>query len=275
MIRVMTLATNEQPDQATSRLPQGFAPGGHGAIDILCCQSIHHSLDNDHDLTHRLAHSLGLTCSCLAASRPRQGMDCRQAGGVSGLAILTGSGVWVLNSGSFLVSGDQEGEQRTVQFALVRKNGGSILVVNLELAVTTSSQLVQLRALFLHPLLKEPYGAVVLCADRQTALPGKVVRALANRSNYCPHPGLPAPRPCLDNGMLCLLTAKEQATATVTINRGDGLAAVGECGFPQPGLAIEFEMKRIVQEGKIRPGLPLSFREQWLGNKEQYPAFAA
>ena len=275
MIHVMTLANGEQPNHVTHRLPQKIAPlrRNNAAIDILCCQSLQRTSDDNQDLTRTLAQAFGLTCSCFTANRQQPQAKGRGLEVDSGLAIMTGIGVWMLNSGTFSVSGDQEGEEQIVQFALVRKNGASILVLNLQIAASAFTQRVQLEALFSHPLLKENYGAVVLCTDRQTALSGKEVLALTTRSNYCLHHSLRRAPLCPGRGMVCLLTAREKATVAVTL--GDG-AAEELCEFPQPGLTIKFEMQRIVQSPQnIRPYLPLSFREQWLGGKEKYTAFAA
>ena len=266
MIRVMTLDTGDQPDHATNRLQQGIASSGPANIDILCCQSIRRSTDGNENLTDTLAQSFGLTCSCFAAHRPRSEKPDPQPTGVSGLAIMVGNGVWMLNSGSFLVPGDQEGEEGLVQFALVRKNGASVLVLNLQIAAAKPAQRVQLQALFSHSLLKERYGAVVLCADRHTALSSKALQAITTRSDYILRSGLkPAPSGP-SNGMMCLLTTREGAATAVIIDSADALQAAG--------LTIEFDIKRIAKDKKNRPYLPLSFSEQWLGGRERYVAFA-
>ncbi len=275
MIRVMTLDTGDLPDLAINRLQQGIAPLGPGNIDILCCQSIWRSLDGNEDLTDTLAQSFGLTCSCFAAHHPRsekpvQLLNC----GVPGLAIMVGGGVWMLNSGSFPVPGDHEGEEGLVQFALVRKNSASVLVLNLQIAASKPAQRVQLQALFSHPLLKERYGAVVLCADRHTALSSKALQSITTRSDYILRSGLkPAPS-VLGKGMMCLLTTREQAATAVTIGSADALQAAGSCELPQPGLTLEFNINRIAKDKNNRPYLPLSFNEQWLGGRERYRAFA-
>ena len=275
MIRVMTLDTGDQPDHATNQLQQCIAPKGPANIDILCCQSIRRSLDGNENLTDTLAQSFGLTCSCFAAHRPRQGKpDQQPKSGVSGLAIMVGGGVWMLNSGSFPVPGDQEGEEGLVQFALVRKNGASILVLNLQIAASKPAQRVQLHALFLHPLLKEQYGAVVLCTDRHTALSAKALQAITTRSDYILRSSLKPAQGGPSNGMMCLLTTRERAATAVSVGSAAALQAAGSCGLPQPGLTLEFDIDRLAKDKKSRPYLPLSFSEQWLGGRERYVAFA-
>ena len=275
MIRVMTLDTGDLPDHAPNRLQQGIAPLGPGNIDILCCQAIRRSLDGNESLTDTLAQSFGLTCSCFAVHRPRpKKPDLQPKRSVSGLAIMVGGGVWMLNSGSFPVPGDHEGEEAVVQFALVRKNGVSVLVLNLQIATAKPAQRVQLQALFSHPLLKERYGAVVLCADRHTALSSKALQAITTRSDYILRSGLKPGPSGPGNGMMCLLTTREQAATAVTIGSADALQAAGSYAWPQPGLTLEFNIHRIAKDKNNRPYLPLSFNEQWLGGKEKFIAFA-
>ena len=274
MIRVMTLDTGGQPDHATNRLPQRIVPKEPANIDILCCQSIRRSMDGNEDLTDTLAQSFGLTCSCFAAHRPRLGNPQQPQRGVSGLAIMVGNGVWMLNSGVFPVLGDQEGEEGIVQFALVRKNGASVLVLNLQLAASKAAQREQMHALFSHPLLKEQYGAVVLCADRQTALSAKALQAITTRSEYGLRSSLKPAQPDPGKGMMCLLTTREQAATAVTIDSADALQAAGSCKLPPSGLTLDFNIDRIAKDKNNRPYLPLSFSEQWLGGRERYVAFA-
>jgi hypothetical protein len=263
----MTLDTGDQPDHATNRVQQCIAPSGPANIDILCCQSIRRSMDGNDNLTDTLAQSFGFTCSCFAAHRPRLGKpDQKPKRGVSGLAIMVGNGVWMLNSGSVAVPGDQEGEEGIVQFALVRKNGASILVLNLQIAAAKPAQRVQLQALFSHPLLKERYGAVVLCADRTPALSSKALQAITTRSDYILRSSLKPAQAGTGNGMMCLLTTREKAATAVTIGSADVL--------PAAGLTIEFDINRTDKDMKNRPYLPLSFSEQWMGGRERYVAFA-
>jgi hypothetical protein len=190
----------------------------------------------------------------------------QQPRSISGLSIMVGNGVWMLNSGSVPVPGDQEGDEGIVQFALVRKNGASILVLNLQIAASKPVQRGQLQALFSHPLLKERYGAVVLCADRTPALSSKALQAITARSDYILRSSLKHAQSGPSNGMMCLLTTKEQAAPAVTISSADALQAAG--------LIIEFEINRIDKDKKIRPYLPLSFSEQWMGGRDRYVAFA-
>jgi len=177
MIRIMTLDGALSNGQSPEALRARIEPQRRGGIDLLCCQSVRHAahapanadMDASAAASRRLSDALGLTCSCFAAGR-RQGRS-------AGLAILTGTGVWMLNSGSFAVGeGDEEA---VVQFGLVRKNGASVLALNLHLADSPQAQARQLADLFAHSLLKDPYGAVALCADRPARISFKEWQALA------------------------------------------------------------------------------------------------
>ena len=271
MIKVMTLNTGDQPQPATGRLHGCLAPLRQAQLDILCCQSLRRAMNGSEYLPHLLSRSLGLTSCCFAVNRRFSKEQC----GIGGLAILTGSEVWMLNSGNLSMPDMEEGEEWIGQFALVRKNSTSILVLNLELAPSAQTQSLQLLAVFAHPLLKEHYGAVVLCGDRHPEVSAKELRAITTRSNYALDPGTTPAAP--GKGMLCLLTARDQPEAAVITGRAGTSQTVASPGpgCPQPGPWIEFEVNRIPQARKVRRYMPLSFREQWLGYKEKYPAFAA
>jgi hypothetical protein len=270
MIKVMTVNTGDHFSPSTNRLQDCLAPLRHADLDILCCQSLRRSMDGSKDLAHTLSRSLGLTSSCFAVNQQGSKKQEQGKGDSSGLAILTGAEVWMLNSGCLSIPGEEEGEEWVGQFALVRKNSTSILVLNLQMAPSKQTLLPQLRSLFAHPLLKEHYGAVLLCGDRHPEVSAKELRAITSRSNYALDPGTTPAAP--GKGMLCLLTARDQPEVTVTI--GKTAASPGRTGCLHPGPWIEFEVNRIPEAKKARRYMPLSFREQWLGYKEKYPAFA-
>lgn len=264
MIRAVTLNNNDGPGGPPLNLHERVAQLGLAEIDILCCQGVRRGMDDREDETRIIAQSLGMTCSCFAASQPWHRKKDRRAQGVKGLAILTGAGVWMLNSGSLQGVGESERTKGFVQFALVRKNDTSILVLNMQLCGSRKLQLLQLRALFSHPLLKERYGAVVLCGDRQARLSVMELEAITDESTYAPYQD-PAPLfPCLEEGLLWILVAREQPVAAVTIRNW------------QTSLSLVFEVDRISRAKKQRPNyLPLSMEEQWGGYKENSQASPA
>jgi hypothetical protein len=263
MIKAMTLNAPIRNEKSSDRLHTSFQSMHQGEIDLLCCQSIHHSMDGQGSISSLLSETLGLTYSCFAAARPQSAPWPNAKNTVRGLAIFTGNGVWVLNSGSFAV-GDAD-EEEIVQFALIRKNGASVLVLNLHLGVSQQVQARQLHDLFVHPLLKDRYGAVLLCTDRPAALPLKEWKAITARSNYSLYHD-----PLSSAGsreLLCLLTARTEAIAAVTVRPPEPSPAderLAAC----PGNILEFEIQRMTSEKPVRLTFPLSFREQWLGYKE-------
>lgn len=269
MIKVMTLDMGNAP--SPERLMPHLASLRHSSVDLLCCQSIRHSLEGrgEHLLTGQLlSRTLGITCSCFAANRDQGTPSATGNKTVNGQATFTGSGVWVLNSGSFMVG--EAGAEEAVQFALVRKNGVSLLALNLHLGEGQRAREQQFADLFAHPLLKDSYGAVVLCADRDAQLTSKQWQALTNRSNYGLQRNLLASG---NGGLLCLLTARSEPVSIVTLRHSEPGFHQGNDEPLLPGLTMEFEVQRMISDRRNRPSFPLSFREQWLGYRE-HRAFA-
>lgn len=231
-------------------------PDPHG-LDLLCCQSLAHDPDGRMEGPRWLPAALGLTRSCFAATRTGTTAATVHDQPTGGLAIFTGSRVWVLNSGTFSIG---EGEEATlVQFALIRKLGVSLLALNLHLGAARPTQLRQLDDLFAHALLRESYGAVTLCANRTPLLTDKQWRHLAARSSYAPHS---KPLTGSAGGLLGLFTPKGQATAEFAV--GDLPATLN-----MPYLALTVDVQRLGPAKPNRPTFPLSFREQWLGYRDR------
>ena len=272
MIRVMTLDAGAAARQTKENLREAMEGVQRADIDLLCCQSVGGSGKNGEDARRMLAEASGLTCTCFVPG----GMGPDGNGSApGGLAILTGAGIWTLNSGSLALAGEPGETERIAQFALVRKGMVSVLALNLHLAATASGQAVQLRALFGHSLLKDSYGAVVVCADHQPALGGGEIEAMVSRAGYAPHGSLIATTAGSTEGFLCLLAARNQGQFELTMD-DQNLSWPGKSQTRTmlPGLAISFALSRTGQDRK-RPFLPLSFREQWLGCRDHYRAFVA
>jgi len=255
MIRAVTLNNNDGHGETTPDLHERVAQLGPRQIDILCCQGGWPAIGDSEDETQMMAKSLRMDSSFFAASHTWKRKTERKVKGVSGLAILTGSGIWPLNSGSFQGVYEPDGSRGVVQFALVRTNGASILVLNLQLCGSRQLQLLQFDALFSHPMLKERYGAVILCGDRQTRLSANELQTLTKRSHYISHSPPPSAS-SVGDGLLWILVAGRQPVASVTIHN------------QQPSSSLEFEIDRIARNKNYKPYyLPLSFEEQWSGYK--------
>lgn len=268
MMRVLSL-NDPLKSISSEELCSRIAPLQRDGIDLLCCQSIAHNLTSRGsvavDDSRQLSKVLGLTCSCFAAGKhPDSVTTIEEQRTLKGLAIFTGTGVWTLNSGSFVV-GEGESEE-VVLFALVRKNGNSVLVLNLHLSPLPEQQEVQLGQLFHNPLLREHYGAVVLSANRAISLSTQQWQRLSWPSLYASQHLLSAPAG--GDGLLCLLNTRYGTTTEVKVSQ----SCIGLGADPEddsiPGLAFALDIKRCTKDRRSRPSFPLSFREQWLGYRD-------
>ncbi|MDD2464283.1 MAG: hypothetical protein PHI97_09815 [Desulfobulbus sp.] len=253
MFRITTLnkpCTHVSAEEYCGRMSPLLTEG----IDLLCCQSIAHTSrlrnNQQYEETERLAKQLHLTCSCFAADRQTK----RKSGSLPlhGQAIFTGPGVWVLNSGSFVIG---EGNcEEVVLFALVRKNGSSVLVFNFHLADSSDQQERQLTELFQHNLLKGAHGAVAICTDRNSLLSPKKWLKISAISCYTPFQFESG-----ENGLLSLFNAPNSSIVNLPLEPAQ---------LRQPGLSLAIEIKRTIKSRHSRHSFPLSFREQWLGYRD-------
>lgn len=268
MMRVLSL-NDPLKSISSEELCSRIAPLQRDGIDLLCCQSIAHNLTSCGsvavDDSRQLSKVLGLTCSCFAAGKhPDSVATIEEQRTLKGLAILTGTGVWTLNSGSFVV-GEGESEE-VVLFALVRKNGNSVLVLNLHLSPLAEQQEMQLAQLFQNPLLREAYGAVVLSANRAISLSTQQWQRLSWPSLYGSQHLLSAPAG--GDGLLCLLSTRYGAATEVKVSQSRIGLGAGPEDDSIPGLAFALDIKRCTKDRHSRPSFPLSFREQWLGYRD-------
>lgn len=278
MIRVVTLDSRNEYGLATTGLHNHATQLQDAEIDILCCQGLWRSKDGSADETRILADVLRMPYSCFIANQHRQSRMGAKADGVSGLAILAGVGMWMLNSGCFHVIGESDKVKGVVQFALVRKNDTTLLVLNLHLCGSAPSQLQQLHALFSHSILRERYGAVVLCGDRHIKLSAKKLQqTVTGKANTSPQRHLASSTVSPGTGILCMLTAKEQPVASVTLCGTGQARNSDQPTFPnrQASLSLDFELDRIPQGRNSKPCLPMSFEENWSGYKSKASACAA
>jgi len=264
MINLMTLNA-ALPGAQSKKFPWPVTLFRQNEIDLLCCQSVPCTPDDQTPDNRRLPAFSGLTCSCFAPGRPRRPdtSDDEQLSG--GLAIFTGAGVWVLNSGSFIIG---EGEVATlVQFALVRKHGASLLALNLQLDRLHETRIRQLCELFAHDLLNASYGAVVLCANRAATFSAMQWKQISARSGYVLRQ---KPLATSSIGLLGLFTSrrpKTPATRGYWSARAEAVNA-GHASSPSV-LTMAVDIQRIDPDTPSRPAFPLSFYEQWPGCREQ------
>lgn len=153
-------------------------------IDVLCCQGIQRTFDGRHDQAREVAESMPMTYFFSATD-----FSMNTGGGakemiVSGLSILAGANVWMPSSGSFSLAVKDSDKKMVVQFAVIRKNHNSVLVINTEFSTVPAVQLQQLRSVFSHQRLQEHYGAVVLCSKNNIAVSTKDLRSAVALSSY-------------------------------------------------------------------------------------------
>lgn len=234
-------------------------PRSLAGADVVCCRALVRPEGESGGRIRRVLEGLGLTCSCFVPdpTLPAAG------GEPAGLAILTGPGLWPLNSGRLRPSGEDRDLGAIVQFLHVRKQSASLLVFNLRLAPAPERQQALLGAVFAHPLFKERYSGVVLCSDGPVEVGERVLRGLARASGYalCPT--------AADSGPLLFVPAPGRGTtARVSPIESADLPATG-CGRT---LRLSIEHHPARSSDRLR--VPLSYREQWLGSQECYRAYA-
>ncbi len=280
MIRVVTLDITNKQGFSKNDLHACIAQLRRAEIDILCCQGVWHALDEKEDATHILTESLQMPYSCFTVNHHQKKERGQKAKDTSGLAILTGSGMWMLNSGSFPFLDESDKTKQKALFALVRNKGTSILILNLQLCGSKQSRLRQLRTIFSHPMLKERYGAVVLCGNRQTGLSANEMQTITDNKKYSLYRCQASSTASPGAGILCMLVAKEHPVAAVTISStGSWEEEIAPCNPTfcdrQTSLSLDFAMDRIPQKHTTSVYLPLSFEEQWAGFRDKFPAVAA
>lgn len=274
MIRVMTLDIGGGTAQALKPDKHPIGSLSRETVDVLCCQSVPRPLNSGRDCLAAHLDRAGLQYSCFAANRPSVPQSGTRRGELTGLAIMTGPRIWMLNSGSFPLPGADGLGEGIVQFAHVRQGFHSLLVLNVQMAPARRDQLAQMRGLFASQLLQERYGAVVLCAGGLLTLTATDWLKVTAKSPFMPYHGAAA----LDGDAAATLAfAPRGQDFTISAAPYAPLPTAGEKRLPpriisQPGSAIAVEITR--QAPRQRLLLPLSFREQWLGSKENFRAFA-
>lgn len=263
MIRIATLQTD--PARMDRRLFHEVIDQLYQVrIDIVCCQGVERTLEGRQDPVRRLADALQMTYS-FSATRCSGGMDeDKEAMKFRGLSILTGTALWLLNSGSFHLFAKEPERKMTAQFAVIRQDCHALLVINGDFSDNPAIHLQQLQALFSHHLLQKLYSAVVLCGNRCIDFSEEELREAVSLSRY----ELIDSRnnahfsPVWDNcpqadGLL--LTLQDKKTDPLAISTFGTPLALRR----QMVLATEFEFNQITIGSNSRIFVPLSFSEQY------------
>ena len=234
-------------------------PRSLAGADVVCCRALVRPEGEDGGRVRRVLEGLSLTCSCFV---PDQALS-KAGGEPAGLAILTGPGLWPLNSGRLRPSGEDRDLGAIVQFLHVRKQSASLLVFNLRFALEPERQQALLAAVFAHPLFKERYSGVVLCSDRPVEVGERVLRSLARAAGYAFRPA------AADSGPLLFVPGH---------GRGTSASVSPVAPSDLPAAARNRILRLSIQRQPARPTdrlrVPLSYREQWLGSQECYRAYA-
>ncbi len=280
MIRIVTLNDDKKGMNTTTRLHELTEPLRLAEIDVLCFQGMRRTLDGKEDAARKVAESLQMTYSFSATRQSVDSGKREKERTISGLSILTGASVWMLNSGSFSLPDEDPDKKQVAQFAVIRQNWNSVLVVNVEFSPVASVQLQQLRALFSHQLFQKTYSAVVLCGNRKLSIPPRKLQSVIALSAYKIAHETQAVE-AAGNESTSTTCSSEQSNAKPSI---DGViftliarklvpAAVQNHGTPaalllDSVLATELEFKPLPAERTNKLLFPLSFSEQPLGPRK-------
>ncbi len=166
MLRVATINTGEYTGADThvfSKLVKGVQKGG---FDILCCQDVPVGKSGQNNRAVELAEATGMACAFAVTGNRQESQIKKKACSSSGSAILTGTDCCMLSSGSFSLPGGSQRKKQKAQFAVVRKEGDAILVINLQLPrmkTSTEAQRREFQIIFEHPVMEKQYAAILLC----------------------------------------------------------------------------------------------------------------
>lgn len=167
-IKIATFNTWKNEGDYLRRLDL-IAAGLRGeGLDVLCCQESFRTADGEYDTASNLAGKLGMNFTFSAARKKNRKFQGKKTDSFSGLAILTGSRAWVLSSGSFLLPGNYHDNGRVAQYAVIRKNGSTILIFNLHLSHLKNGRDLrrrQLQSVMLHPILNQQHDVILICGD--------------------------------------------------------------------------------------------------------------
>ncbi|MDO5674613.1 MAG: hypothetical protein Q4G66_06835 [bacterium] len=273
MIRIATLCQTHFPLSQQQALHSRNTPA---PLDILCCRIRHEEDQDGQHSVRNLAASLQMACSSTLIAGPDSNRPSQQGRqGRSVLSILTGKGVWVLNSGSITVDvavelGPQTKER--VQFALVRKGAAAVLVLHLHHDGPRRERQALVRALFDHQLLKErQYRAVILCSRRHLRLSRTEAAQLMTGTGFMLHSNLK--HELRGAGAMMLCVAREYGLAGVELDSRESallLSAEGDAETGLPALVCAVQVQAASRKPGRKPHYPLSFAEQWAGYKEHF-----
>lgn len=259
MLRIATINASLCPNQqATDQKPLTENLSDQ-QLDILCCRGIANTSDMDTSDIAVLARNLDMTCCFSATNQPSDGQQ-QPVPNHAGLAILTGQNTWMMYSGKVPLSGKSGNHGDMAQFAIIRKNGNAVLVINLQLDQRQHTQHLrqqQLATLFSHPIMGKQFAAILLFGNLYTSEKRKTSLSLLRRhTDYRVHDALAAGRYHQPEnpgwGNIFILHTKKNPVAKVTIRKNHPLASRRTCpdglADQQCGVALDLSLTRIKRD---------------------------
>jgi len=295
MLRIATINTWKGEGDYERRLPLLVHGLREEKIDILCCQEAFATDDGRYNTAAVLAKELGMTCSFSAARRKKRLFQGKRLECTSGMAILTGTDTWMLYSGSFSLPETTKDRGRVAQFAVIRKNGNTILVINVHLSHLKNGLRLrqkQVREILSHASLVRSYGAIVICGDFNAAQEEDDLKALRNHAGYRAYDGFIAGGGDFEASTMVagavenrrrvdhifVLEKKKNPVARLAmknsrliLNRQD---ANGIFPSDHYGVAMDLEIERILREDNCQVRHYASFAQPWRRAKKGEPALS-
>lgn len=277
MFRFATLQSSVTAEDRVQLIAAVLKDAG---VDIFCCHGEFGEPVGDYQSTRIIADLLGMSYF-FSTTRPEGYRDghCSDVK-ASGLAILSGSQAWMLNSGTFPLPSGECGARRIVQFAVIRKQGNTILVLNISFSPDPDLQEQQLETVLANQLLRDHYGAIFLCADIHHEVMEKRLYRCKSASRLTSLHDVTVIDPDSSGERvqrskhgqagiaMLLITNREKPIASVEVGSSRELL------LPQQGIALhlgfttDFTLKRLPLEKKNGRYRLLSFREQWNIDRE-------
>ncbi len=284
MIRIATINTWKGEGDYERRLSLLVNGLREEKIDILCCQEAFATDDGKYNTAATLAKDLSMTCSFSAARRKKRLFQGERIECTSGMAILTGADTWMLYSGSFSLPESKKDPGRVAQFAVIRKNGNTILVINVHLSHLKNGLRLrrkQIQEILSHASLERQYGAVVICGDFNAAWEEDDLKSLRNHAGYRVYDGFLAgggdseTSTMVTNGMenrrrvdhIFVLEKMKKPVAKLTMKNSRLILNRQDINgmFPSDhyGVAMDLEIERIPGEDNCQVRHYASFAQPW------------
>ncbi len=151
---------------------------GEKQLDILCCQQVPYTQNRRSNTAALLAKKLNMACSftIVGDQAPHRGV-----------AILSGQKTCMLYSGSLQLSGKTPDTNQTTQFAVIRKEGDAVLVLNLHQYSQRegkNQRREQLQMIVSHPIMQKHFAAILFCGDFRAGMMIEEFSVIPRRSPY-------------------------------------------------------------------------------------------